>query len=61
MNNEQRDQIVKAFVDYGGQSLVSILDMKDVIGSLTYGGMTWSDLSYLKMTLIAGGRKDYRG
>ena len=40
MNNEQRDQIFKAFIDYGGQSLVSILDMKDVIGSLTNGGMT---------------------
>ena len=39
VNNEYRDQIFKAFIDYGGQSLVSILGMKDVIRSLTHGGM----------------------
>ena len=33
----QGDQIVKAFVDYCGPSLGSILSMKDVSGSLEMG------------------------
>lgn len=37
MNDEARGPDVKAFVDYCGQSLGSILSMKDVSGSLEMG------------------------
>lgn len=56
----QGHQVVKTIIDYDAQSLGSILSMKDISGKLERRNDMICFI-FLKITLDALWRKDYRG